>query len=99
MTVEVPLQEALFGVRCEAYTRCEQGRLKSFLALKMKAICSSETSFLTMAKRCKIPKDIRHCYRSENVTETAFYKRSLGCVVARARCVRGQIIMPIPRQQ
>jgi hypothetical protein len=35
MRTEIPLQEALFPVRREVHNRCELGRLKNHIALKM----------------------------------------------------------------
>jgi hypothetical protein len=45
-------------VRREAYRRCELARFESVITLNMEAICSSETSVLTTATWCKVPKDI-----------------------------------------
>jgi hypothetical protein len=45
--MEVPLQYALFAVRCQAYPRYELGSFKNFITLKMEATCSTETSALT----------------------------------------------------
>jgi hypothetical protein len=56
--VEVPLQEALFADRREAYPRYELGRFKNLVALRMNVICSSEMSLLAGATRYKVPKDI-----------------------------------------
>jgi hypothetical protein len=42
------------------------GKTKSLVNLKMEALCSSETYFLTTATRRHIPEDnILHCYRRE----------------------------------
>jgi hypothetical protein len=54
------MQEALFTVHCEAYPRCKLGRFKSFITLKMEAICFSETLALTTDTWCNISKDIHH---------------------------------------
>jgi hypothetical protein len=52
------VHEDLLAVCREAYPHYELGRSKSLVTLKMEAIYSSETSVLTRATRCKVPKDI-----------------------------------------
>jgi hypothetical protein len=52
------VQEALFAVRREEYPRYKLGRFKVLVAFKKEAISSSETSVLTTAIRCKVPKDV-----------------------------------------
>jgi hypothetical protein len=42
----------------EACSLYELGRFKNLVTLKMEMICYSETSVLTRATRCKVPKDI-----------------------------------------
>jgi hypothetical protein len=50
------LLEALLALRRETFPIYELGRFKGLVALKMEAICSSETFFLTRAARYKVPK-------------------------------------------
>jgi hypothetical protein len=56
----MPLQEALFAVRREAYPRYKRERVQNHVVLKMEAICSSETSVLTRATQYKVPADVYH---------------------------------------
>jgi hypothetical protein len=50
------VKEALFAVHREVLPRYELGVFKNLYILKMEVICSSETSVLSRATRCKFPK-------------------------------------------
>jgi hypothetical protein len=52
------VQEAFFAV--QAYPRCELGRFKSLITLKIEAVCSSRMSVLSKATQCNISKDTHH---------------------------------------
>jgi hypothetical protein len=58
--MEEPLQEAFFSVRCEAYHRCELGKFKRIVSLKMEAFSFFETSVLTRATPCNISEGIHY---------------------------------------
>jgi hypothetical protein len=54
------MQEALFPIHRGAYPHYELRRFKNLVTLKMEAICSSETLFLTRATWYEVPEDLFH---------------------------------------